>query len=76
MDPYLQMLGMVQFYREEESVTPYQAFRCYTAHAAKAIGEEDEYGTLEKGKHWGIAFDAAWKNEENLRDRKMEVCRK
>lgn len=50
MDPYLQMLGMVQFYHEEESITPYEAFRCYTAHAARALLEEEEYGTLEVGK--------------------------
>lgn len=50
MDPYLQMLGMVQFYREEESLTPYQAFRCYTANAAKSIEEEAVRGTLEPGK--------------------------
>lgn len=50
MDPYLQMLGMVQFYHENESVTPYQAFRCYTAHAAKSIEESEIRGTLEQGK--------------------------
>lgn len=50
MDPYLQMLGMVQFYNENESVTPFQAFRCYTAHAAKSIEESDVRGTLEPGK--------------------------
>ena len=50
MDPYLQMLGMVQFYNENESLTPYQAFRCYTAHAAESIEESDVRGTLEPGK--------------------------
>ena len=50
MDPYLQMLGMTQFYREEESVTPYEAFVCYTQHAARAIGEAEARGTLEAGK--------------------------
>lgn len=50
LDPWLQMLGMTQFYREEESLTPYQAFRCYTANAARALGEEAERGTLEPGK--------------------------
>ena len=50
MDPYLQMLGMVQFYHEEESLSPYQAFRCYTANAAKSIEEEAVRGTLEVGK--------------------------
>ena len=50
MDPYLQMLGMTDFYVPEQSITPYQAFRAYTINPAKALLEEDEYGTLEKGK--------------------------
>lgn len=50
IDPYLQMLGMVQFYNENESITPYQAFRCYTANAARSIEEGDVRGTLEPGK--------------------------
>ena len=50
MDPYLQMLGMTEFYNEEESITPYQAMTTYTKNAAKAILEEDDYGTLEAGK--------------------------
>ena len=50
MDPYLQMLGMTQFYNEEESITPYEAMCTYTKNAARAIEEEDEYGTLEIGK--------------------------
>ena len=50
LDPWLQMLGMVQFYREEESVTPFDALRCYTVNPARALGEEAERGTLEAGK--------------------------
>ena len=50
MDPYLQMLGMVQFYNEDESITPYEALSSYTVNAAKAILEDDERGTLETGK--------------------------
>ena len=50
LDPYLQMLGMVQFYNEEESITPYQALLSYTKNAAEAILERDDYGTLEPGK--------------------------
>ena len=50
MDPYLQMLGMVQFFNEEESLSPFQAFRCYTANAARSIEEEAIRGTLEVGK--------------------------
>ena len=50
MDPWQQMLGMTQFYREQESITPYEAFRCYTVNPAKALGEENDRGTLEAGK--------------------------
>ena len=50
MDPWLQMLGMVQFYNEPESITAYEAFCCYTKNAAKAMLEEENYGTLEAGK--------------------------
>ena len=50
MDPYLQMLGMTGFYIPEQSITPYQAFRAYTVNPAKALLEENERGTLEKGK--------------------------
>lgn len=50
MDPYLQMLGMTQFYNPLESITPFEALTCYTKNAAKAILEEGDYGTLEEGK--------------------------
>ena len=50
MDPYLQMLGMVEFYNEPESLTPYQALKTYTDYSARSILEEDERGTLEEGK--------------------------
>jgi predicted amidohydrolase YtcJ len=50
MNPYTQMLGMVDFYRPDESLTPFQAFRAYTLYPAKAMGEESDYGTLEAGK--------------------------
>ena len=50
MDPFLQMLGMVQFYREDESVDAYTAMKSYTANAARAVLEDDRIGTLEVGK--------------------------
>lgn len=50
MDPYQQMLGMTQFYNEEESVTPYEAMVTYTKNPARALEEDDEFGTLEEGK--------------------------
>ena len=50
MDPYLQMLGMVQFYNEQESISAYEALRCYTVNPAKALQEFEDYGTLEVGK--------------------------
>ena len=49
LDPWLQMMGMTQFYNEDESVSPWQAFRCYTSNAAKAILESDERGALLPG---------------------------
>ena len=50
LNPYLQMAGMVDFYRPVESVSPYQAFRCYTMNAARALEEQEEIGSLEPGK--------------------------
>lgn len=50
MNPYVQMLGMVDFYIPGESLTAYEAFRTYTANPAKAMREEESYGTLEVGK--------------------------
>lgn len=49
LDPWQQMLGMTQFYIAEESVTPYEAFRCYTVNPAKALREERERGRLLPG---------------------------
>lgn len=50
MDPFLQMVGMVDFYHPAESVSTYEAFRCYTINPARALLEEDDIGTLEVGK--------------------------
>lgn len=49
IDPWQQMLGMTQFYNENESITPFEAFRCYTANPAKALLEENERGMLLPG---------------------------
>ncbi len=49
VNPYEQMLGMIDFYLPEQSLTPYQALLTYTVNPAKMLGEEDT-GTLEKGK--------------------------
>ncbi len=50
MDPYLQMLGMTEFYNPEESLTPYQAMMAYTRNAAQAMLEQADFGSLEEGK--------------------------
>lgn len=50
VNPYDQMLGMTQFYREEQSLTPYEAMRTYTVNSARMLGELDTSGTLEIGK--------------------------
>ncbi len=49
LDPWLQMMGMVQFYNEKESITNREAFRCYTQNAAAALLEQDERGALRPG---------------------------
>lgn len=49
LDPWQQMLGMTQFYIEEESVSSYEAFRCYTVNPAKAMREEKDRGKLLPG---------------------------
>lgn len=49
LDPWQQMLGMTQFYNESESISPYEAFKCYTVNPAKAILEEHERGQLLPG---------------------------
>ena len=51
LDPWLQMLGMMQFYNESESIGAFEAFRCYTMNAARAMLEEENYGSLEAGKY-------------------------
>ena len=50
MDPYLQMLGMRDFRIKEESLSAYEAFRAYTLNPARAMLEEEDRGSLEKGK--------------------------
>ncbi len=49
LDPWQQMLGMTQFYNEKESISPYEAFKCYTVNPAKAILEDNERGQLLPG---------------------------
>ncbi len=48
VNPYEQMLGMVDFYLEDQSITPYEALRTYTTNPARMLGEENT-GTLQKG---------------------------
>ena len=49
LDPWQQMLGMTQFYNEDESISAFDAFRCYTANPAKAMLEDNERGMLLPG---------------------------
>ena len=49
IDPWQQMMGMMQFYNEDESISAYEAFRCYTVNPAKAMLEEDSRGQLLPG---------------------------
>ena len=50
INPFDQMLGMIDFYRPEESLTMYQALCTYTKNPAAMLGEERDLGTLEVGK--------------------------
>ncbi len=50
MNPYEQMLGMVEFFLPQQSLTPYQALSTYTREPARMLGEEKDSGTLEVGK--------------------------
>ena len=50
IDPYIQMTGMCDFYHPEESVSVFEAFRCCSANAARALEEDGDMGTLEVGK--------------------------
>ncbi|MEG1571328.1 MAG: amidohydrolase family protein [Clostridia bacterium] len=49
-DPFLQMLGMRQFFVEAQSLSAYEALLTYTANPAKMLGEQSDWGTLEPGK--------------------------
>jgi len=50
IDPFLQMLGMAEFSVPGQSLSKYEAMRCYTAHPARVLGEEARFGTLELGR--------------------------
>ena len=50
IDPYAQMLGMVEYYLPEKSLTPWQALCSYTVNPARMLGEAAATGTLEPGK--------------------------
>ena len=48
VNPYEQMLGMVDFYLSDQSITPYEALKTYTVNPAKMLGELNT-GTLKSG---------------------------
>lgn len=50
IDPYAQMLGMVDYYLPDQSLTPWQALCSYTVNPARMLGELADTGTLEPGK--------------------------
>lgn len=50
VNPYEQMLGMVDFYIKEQSISPFEAMKTYTVNPAKMLGEENT-GTLQKGNY-------------------------
>lgn len=51
VDPFLQMLGMMDFAVEGQSLSAYEALCTYTKNPARALGEEQDGGTLEVGKY-------------------------
>ena len=50
VNPYEQMLGMVDFYIKEQSISPFEAMKTYTVNPAKMLGEENT-GTLQNGNY-------------------------
>jgi len=50
INPFTQMLGMIDFYIKEQSISPIQAIKSYTINPAIMMGEESEYGSLEINK--------------------------
>ncbi|MDO4811350.1 MAG: amidohydrolase family protein [Eubacteriales bacterium] len=59
ISPYDQMLGMVEHYLPEVSLTPYEALLTYTVNGARMLGELEHSGTLEAGKDADF-FTADW----------------
>jgi predicted amidohydrolase YtcJ len=50
IDPFAQMLGMVEPLFDDQRLTPYEALQTYTINPARMLGEQDRLGTLECGK--------------------------
>jgi len=50
IDPFLQMLGMTDFCVPGESLSNYEAMRCYTFNPARALEQTMNFGTLEINK--------------------------
>ncbi len=48
VNSYEHMLGMVDFYLKDRSITPYEALKTYTVNPAKMLGEPNT-GTLQRG---------------------------
>ncbi|MCL2853928.1 MAG: amidohydrolase family protein [Defluviitaleaceae bacterium] len=50
LDPFVQILGMVDFSVPGQSLSNYEALRCYTANPARVLGQDNEFGVLAVGK--------------------------
>jgi predicted amidohydrolase YtcJ len=50
IDPFMQMLGMVEPLVDEQKLTVYEALQTYTINPARMLGEQDKLGTLACGK--------------------------
>ena len=50
LDPFIQILGMVDFSVPGQSLSNFEALRCYTVNPARVLGQDLKFGVLEIGK--------------------------
>lgn len=50
LDPFVQLVGMTDFSVPGQSLSNFEALRCYTVNPARVLGQDECSGTLEAGK--------------------------